>query len=1569
VDGGVEVCSPDRTLALPALTDGVHSAAAVAVDAAGNRGASVATVTWRRDTVPPVTTAVLAVPWVLLPFSDSVVRVVGSSVLAFNVSASEEMRDVVVAVNGGPVAFTLDARVGVVTTGVVPDGTVSVSVAAVDLAGNTDVSASQLAVLVDTTAPTTRLLVPPPSVTANGSVPLLVGVFNEAAGSLRGVLVAVLHAGNDSIAAGPVFVAAVSASLAVSVVVGPLAPGRYRITVAAEDVLGRVDAVGASALVTVDTVPPHSWFAVAPAAFTNASSVLLSVDTADDLSSVSVQVRRNGGEWQSTAAAALVSVVGLGEGVHDFDVRGVDGAGNVEPPPYISARVVVDTSVPVAWFPVAPDTYSAVASSVSFCSLDATPVVAFVAINGVSLAAPLSLNSSDTMPGCANISVAVDGPHVVSVSAVDAAGNTAPRQSLSYVLDRSPPTSMFVDPPSGLTTRSSVTLVVNASDALSPVVVSVRRDGGAWYDASMLDTLAASLTDGEHVFEVRAADAAGNVQPPPYVSASVVVDTVPPAVRFPEPPPRYSAVDTAVRVCAADAHSTTLFASVNGAAAVAVVLPPNDMMCTSVAVADDGPVTLSAWAVDAAGNTAAPVVVTYALDRQPPRSAFLVPLPPPYINVSSVDGVRVNVSDASPVDVAVRLDGGQWFNVSRLPQLASNLSDGAHTLHVRSTDAAGNEESAPFASVAVVVDTAPPQLFCAKLPPPHSQDVASVELCARDANEVNVSVAVNGAPLPVVHMPSSNCTSVATDADGPYVVGAACVDVAGNTAADLRIVFVRDRSPPTSTFVDPPSGYTANSSLTLVVNASDALSPVIVSVRRDGGAWVNASTLDTLAASLTDGEHMFEVRAVDAAGNVQPPPYASASVVVDTVPPVLALSSTSPLRHFVNTSDVSVCLVSNDASSVTVRGVVADWPFSWLASPGSVQRCVSPPPIFLALDGNFSLHVDGTDSAMLSAAALQSWLVVDTQPPLVTLALPSSGNASRCVTGRGSGAASAPLVVCSDAAALHTITAVCDSNATAASVPSPCAVHWRLETIAVSTSTLGCGTTTVTRTSTWSDVSVTAAVTGLAAETLLPRTPGDALYRVEAVGVDAAGNVGTAAVVEWWIDSLPPATPTFLDRPVGRVLAQAAVVKVACDGDASPGVLSLLYELEPAPGPPATRAASTGVLAVAATQNASTLAWRADISITGLEATTSYTLRVWSLDFSGLRSVAAEVASWTVVSSVPVIRVDARPSPVSGLRQVTFEFSAVYAGQVVNDSDIEVLLMEDPELGSWHQPCSEANAPADCASGRYTLTLPKPKLYTLLARVTLGGTASTEVATVTWEYKRCLKTEFAVFTGDAVACLTCPEGGDCEPRNDTHVVTQAGIVAQAGWWASSSSDGRAFYKCPNRDACLSPHAAADAAAGNVSRGACAVGYAGVLCSACARDFFPQYGKCAPCPTKASPVSWVVSISLPLVIVLLFGVMFVLRGMMPRGMMKVGLSMVQIIAAANSAYDIPWPPIFNSFLDVMKLFLVVRAVCCDTVECCAVLCAVCCAVLCCAVLCCAVLCCAVLCCAVLCCAVL
>jgi hypothetical protein len=106
----------------------------------------------------------------------------------------------------------------------------------------------------------------------------------------------------------------------------------------------------------------------------------------------------------------------------------------------------------------------------------------------------------------------------------------------------------------------------------------------------------------------------------------------------------------------------------------------------------------------------------------------------------------------------------------------------------------------------------------------------------------------------------------------------------------------------------------------------------------------------------------------------------------------------------------------------------------------------------------------------------------------------------------------------------------------------------------------------------------------------------------------------------------------------------------------------------------------------------------------------------------------------------------------------------------------------------------------------YSVALPAQVTasYTLQVRAVLFNTTG-EVTVVSWMYRRCSDDEFAVLSGDggdAVECVSCPKGGDCSKRSAADVVTQRDIVAQAGYWASPSSDGSRFYACPIAGACL-----------------------------------------------------------------------------------------------------------------------------------------------------------------------
>jgi hypothetical protein len=144
------------------------------------------------------------------------------------------------------------------------------------------------------------------------------------------------------------------------------------------------------------------------------------------------------------------------------------------------------------------------------------------------------------------------------------------------------------------------------------------------------------------------------------------------------------------------------------------------------------------------------------------------------------------------------------------------------------------------------------------------------------------------------------------------------------------------------------------------------------------------------------------------------------------------------------------------------------------------------------------------------------------------------------------------------------------------------------------------------------------------------------------------------------------------------------------------------------------------------------------------------------------------------------------------------------------------------------------------------------------------------------------------------------------------VVTQADIVARAGYWASPSSDGSRFYRCPILGACVGGV--------NGSRAVCATGYDHVACSLCADGYFEQFGLCVACP-KSSGTSIGVLFGLCVLLIAVCGVLFLVRDLLPIDVMKLGVSMVQIIASANSAYDIPWPSTFRRFLSLLRVFLV------------------------------------------------
>lgn len=129
------------------------------------------------------------------------------------------------------------------------------------------------------------------------------------------------------------------------------------------------------------------------------------------------------------------------------------------------------------------------------------------------------------------------------------------------------------------------------------------------------------------------------------------------------------------------------------------------------------------------------------------------------------------------------------------------------------------------------------------------------------------------------------------------------------------------------------------------------------------GVWAPFTNGVLTLASLPDGPHVVSVRSTDGAGNVQTPPYPNASFFVDTMSPVLALTS-STSGYWVNNPSVYLCANVSDEVPVTLSGTLLG---SSGGADGTVSVEVGQDCVLgvMASQGAHTLTMDGVDAAGL----------------------------------------------------------------------------------------------------------------------------------------------------------------------------------------------------------------------------------------------------------------------------------------------------------------------------------------------------------------------------------------------------------------------------------------------------------------------------------------------------------------------------------------------------------------------------------------------------------------------------
>jgi hypothetical protein len=248
-----------------------------------------------------------------------------------------------------------------------------------------------------------------------------------------------------------------------------------------------------------------------------------------------------------------------------------------------------------------------------------------------------------------------------------------------------------------------------------------------------------------------------------------------------------------------------------------------------------------------------------------------------------------------------KLDGGT-FDVCTSPKEYPGLIEGStHTFEVRAVDPAGNTDPTP-ARRTWTVDTTPPKVNGTN-PVNNATGIATTTVVdaflseAIDRSTLTTStftLTKQGSSTPVsarveylsnpkaLLTPSSvleaNTTYTATVKGGPGGVK----DLAGNALAqDYTWTFTTAGDTPETTLNSSPSDYEKSTSASFSFSSSEAGSTFQCS--RDGSAF-SACTSPKSYSSLSQGNHTFQVRAVNSTGKPDPSP-ASRSWFVDTAVP------------------------------------------------------------------------------------------------------------------------------------------------------------------------------------------------------------------------------------------------------------------------------------------------------------------------------------------------------------------------------------------------------------------------------------------------------------------------------------------------------------------------------------------------------------------------------------------------------------------------------------------------------------------------------------------------------------
>ena len=553
------------------------------------------------------------------------------------------------------------------------DGEHTFTVYAIDPVGNADDTPETYTFTIDTAAPQTTIDVAPPAETGSSTAN-----FEFSSSEENSTFECELTGPGQS----PGFGSCTSPFSRSN-----LADGEYTFSVQARDQAGNTDGSPDTHTFRVDTTGPVSTITERPPATTNERDARFEFTGDDpdvDEAGMFFECRVDGEDFRRCASPETLA--DLPDGEYTFEVRAVDRVGN--PGAAASWTFTVDATESGTLITSGPNgPINTNSASFGFEAEDTTIDEFECQLDG-------GLWEDCDPPK--EYSLLSEGRHTFRVRSIDAAGNRdSTPAARSFRVDLTDPDTTIEEQPRSLTNSNDPVFVSSSNEAGSSF--ECKLDGGNFGPCDARKEYE-NLDDGEHTFQVRSTDRAGNLDTSPD-SYTWTIDTAAPAASITDgPAARSTDTSPTFEFDSSEPTNATFRCRMDSGEWRPCDSPEG------YSGLDDGDHTFAVRAIDAAGNEeTGGDTHAFTVDTGAPQTAIEVG--PSGLRNSRKARFRFGSSEAGST-FECELDGG-GFDDCGSPQDYDNLVDGQHTFRVRATDDLGNQDASP-AERTWQVDATPP---------------------------------------------------------------------------------------------------------------------------------------------------------------------------------------------------------------------------------------------------------------------------------------------------------------------------------------------------------------------------------------------------------------------------------------------------------------------------------------------------------------------------------------------------------------------------------------------------------------------------------------------------------------------------------------------------------------------------------------------------------------------------------------------------------------------------------------------------------------------------------------------